>query len=609
MNSLKETDPQAYHHLASFLRRNPDAINQDPSLLSDRFGVPRSVVVEVLDSVKERVSRRSGDTMTLAKNPVSSMLLSVIEGAIVPAGRKVRKGWYSTTSSPSWFVGISTAISILVIFLLSQSFIASHELVKIEKNGISITTKDAAGLITVVATIILQFFCYYRHGMARYALYGALVNWLISSVLSIVTVWYSAGEKAQNDISTATMTLAIAFGLLLVAAIYAGIGVVFAVLGAFVALNKAEARKEQLSRQELLERMFEIEEKLRQGSSEEALEFGLASNPLIRKVSSHPMMSTLALGFGLGILHPLVLGTIHLISIRNPQNAGLEMTSSFVWIVLGISWFLGEAMVGFVNKRFAQSFAACMLFAAAYTIPLAIPYGGYGPARVSMMYPHLLGAMLLFIPALAYISCLGATVEEKATRNRGLRKNDPGALLSELLDIQYLLTPETQEVCVLVVDVARSADMKTAADPFVVEYSFREYQHLVADISDRYRGTVHSTAGDGAVVAFPSCAEGFGAAKRIQTEIDDFNRETNRLRAPFRLRIGLHRGQVQGDIGKVQFTEVIDIAAHVQSVAPVGGIAMTEAVATELGDEPAVQLRDKVDGQTVMLVLNPTLDQ
>jgi class 3 adenylate cyclase len=120
---------------------------------------------------------------------------------------------------------------------------------------------------------------------------------------------------------------------------------------------------------------------------------------------------------------------------------------------------------------------------------------------------------------------------------------------------------------------------------------------------------VHSTAGDGAVVAFPSCTEGFAAAKRIQTDIEDFNRETNRLGSPFRLRVGLHVGRVAGELEKVQFTEVIDIAAHVQTVAPVGGIAMTELVAEQLGGEPAVQLKDPVDGHTVMLVLNPTVDQ
>ena len=55
-------------------------------------------------------------------------------------------------------------------------------------------------------------------------------------------------------------------------------------------------------------------------------------------------------------------------------------------------------------------------------------------------------------------------------------------------------------------------------------------------------------------------------------------------------------------------TEVIDIAAHIQETAPVGGIAMSERVADSLEGEPLARMRDMIDGWPIVLALNPTGD-
>jgi class 3 adenylate cyclase len=158
----------------------------------------------------------------------------------------------------------------------------------------------------------------------------------------------------------------------------------------------------------------------------------------------------------------------------------------------------------------------------------------------------------------------------------------------------------------MVVDAARSAEMKSHADSLAIEYSFREYQEWIAQISGSLRGRVHSTAGDGAIVSFPSAPDAFLAARRLQTDLERFNREVNRLPSPFRLRIGLHVGEVAGDLGKVEFAEVIDVAAHVQGASPVGGIAATEEAVAGLAREEFVPLADQVDGHRVYLAMNPT---
>jgi len=47
------------------------------------------------------------------------------------------------------------------------------------------------------------------------------------------------------------------------------------------------------------------------------------------------------------------------------------------------------------------------------------------------------------------------------------------------------------------------------------------------------------------------------------------------------------------------YTEVIDIAAHVEAACPLGGIAVTEPVAQELGVGQFIDLAQNVDGYAV----------
>ena len=117
---------------------------------------------------------------------------------------------------------------------------------------------------------------------------------------------------------------------------------------------------------------------------------------------------------------------------------------------------------------------------------------------------------------------------------------------------------------------------------------------------------MHSTAGDGAVVAFATCEKAFAAAKRLQTDVVRFNREENILTLPFQLRIGLHHGAVSAQIDEVEFTEVIDIAAHVEGRATVGGIAVTNDVIDVLDPAQFIPMAEEVDGKQIYLARNPT---
>jgi class 3 adenylate cyclase len=237
-----------------------------------------------------------------------------------------------------------------------------------------------------------------------------------------------------------------------------------------------------------------------------------------------------------------------------------------------------------------------------------MPLPFFGPDYIE--YLKSSGAMLeglLNTLLLALLVGVGAHIDKRARVRQKLQEHDPAYVTAEIVEIQWRLSPTAAASCVVVVDVAGSTRMKAEADPLAVEYSFRAFHSFVAKITVKRGGTVLSTAGDGAVLTFNSCAEALYAAKEMQTKIGQFNSNTNRLAASFRVRIGVHTGQVSAHLQDVPFSELIDIAAHVEREAPVGGIAVTQRVVENLADERVAALKDQVDGQNVFVVLNPTL--
>ena len=104
------------------------------------------------------------------------------------------------------------------------------------------------------------------------------------------------------------------------------------------------------------------------------------------------------------------------------------------------------------------------------------------------------------------------------------------------------------------------------------------------------------------IAAFGNPEHSVTAAKQILGDLDRFNATGNRLAGKFRLRVALHLGQVYADLKKVQFSHVIDVAAHVEKVAPVNGIAFTEAILAKLDPMSLLEEGPQVDGMRVQLL-------
>jgi class 3 adenylate cyclase len=229
------------------------------------------------------------------------------------------------------------------------------------------------------------------------------------------------------------------------------------------------------------------------------------------------------------------------------------------------------------------------------------PAGAYGSIPVGLVYLAAVNDVIsdcVIILLVRFTAFFNRTL----ARYRSGSGSDEASVVAELLEIRHRLSSEPVQVYVMVVDAAGSTQMKRNADSLVVEYSFGRYQSWIARIVTESGGKVDLTTGDGAICAFSTAEQALTAARGIQGGVSDLNRDENRLEMPFRLRVALHAGAVVADLDKVQFTEVIDVAAHVEKLSPVGGIAITKPFLAALIQAPDLEAKGSVDGVDVFVV-------
>jgi len=152
-------------------------------------------------------------------------------------------------------------------------------------------------------------------------------------------------------------------------------------------------------------------------------------------------------------------------------------------------------------------------------------------------------------------------------------------------------TPALEErkvVSVLFCDLVGFTAASERADPEDVRARLRPYHRRVRSEIERYGGTVEKFVGDavmavfGAPVAHEDDAErAVRAGLRVLEEIEDLNSAHPNL--DLRVRIGINTGETLVDRGArpelgegIVAGDVVNTAARLQSVAPVGGVAVGE---------------------------------
>ncbi len=574
------------------VRENPSCLAEDPTILAERFGLPVEFVRGVIGAMRAPVEEQSFVEVAFA----------AVRSGASSLGRTLQSTIHELTGRPLVCLIGSTGVVAGVLFgllLLSRSF-------NISANFLG--TGAAAALIgaVMIAATMLHAACYYRHGMMRYSLIvTAIVFFGFVAAFSALT---AGGALSDLERSGTPVLPTILLASTLLTMLYFSFSAACSLLGGFARVRAQSLASAQVDRQAMLDRLFEVESRLSYLIAEGRTAPKLS---LIRRIRASRtfVFNAFAFGIAMGIVELLVLGTI-----RQVSNApGSTITAPFE-ILLGLGVVLFKTTcylgVGFLAGRPGRSISAITATWAGHLIPLMIPFGGYGWAYVSRelgianLFPALLAGLLMGV-----LSGYAAVIEDASAKQRRNNEEDPASLMAERIQLQWRLGIGQNATTVMVVDVARSTAMKAQADPLRVEWSFREYQQLVAVLSARHGGEVLSTAGDGAVVGFSSPAAATQASREIQSEIARFNSRRNRLDTAFRLRIGIHSGHTQSNLADAPFNELIDIAAHIEAVAPVGGIAVSGEVAKGLeGQVELAEMARPVDGQPVFVVLNPTLE-
>ncbi|MBX3096552.1 MAG: adenylate/guanylate cyclase domain-containing protein, partial [Fimbriimonadaceae bacterium] len=375
-----------------------------------------------------------------------------------------------------------------------------------------------------------------------------------------------------------------------------------AILAAFVDIRRQKYREKKMTRHDRIARLLDLRERremaqLTQEGQGKSFKQWLHENPF--------WVALIA-----GIVPSLIM--VFLTRKYDPDGTFVTQPSSTVADPDLARYFLAAALIGVIQQLTmaiagyaAKTWGRFLISLAMITmLNIAIVASPFNPTQKVMSDPNVLTGWVLgfLMNALAMLmGCLAVQVQSWAERNQLLHRNDPNVLAEEINALEQYINNQREVRCVMVVDVAGSTQMKANADPLVCEWTFREYQNCLARESIALGGSVVSTAGDGAVISFDSPEDCFRAAQRILASVQHFNETTNRLPMPFRLRIGMHQGVITGSVSEVQFTEIIDIAAHIEQITPIGEIGMSEALAGSLPEHWARPSNEVSDGRAVFL--------
>ncbi|MBS1719941.1 MAG: adenylate/guanylate cyclase domain-containing protein [Armatimonadetes bacterium] len=562
--------------LVTHLRRNPADVRRPVSELAKEFNLPESFVRTVIEGVSPR---------RIAA--VHRVNLWETFGAWFSRTKKgISTAWEALVRYPLAFFA-----AVLVLGVLIQCFVIPY----VAKGRVplpewlsfgsqsSVSAYTIATLITWGVVVVLKLACIARLGQVRFAAWSSFFTALaIGSAIALSDSTPSLPSAIFAFISAMFLTIP-----------YLGMAVLFAVVGGYTQIKGRKQYVTSLSRLELLTTYLNLSARLNYPRADWSAPaewkpfLWFRAKPLHWILIPSIITSLLIMGFAVTITM-LRTGPV----------------TSVIQAVLGISilavW-LGELLlVGLVATQI-RSVPRAWLFAlysavASWAVGL-IPLPDYGPHKafslaglIGMVFTTVLHGVIMTI------GVVGGQIQYDKRRRMLLEVNDPATLASEMLQVQMLLSQGSTMVTVLVIDAAKSSQMKASADPLVAEFSFRAYQAFIQRHCSVCAGRVHATAGDGAVVAFDSPAEAMAAAEAMLADLDRFNQEENRLKSPFLVRIGIHSGEVVADLDKVVFTEVIDIAAHIEGAAPVGGIAVSEPVTSQFPHRHFELIHPNVDG-------------
>src|SRR5437762_13077352 len=105
-------------------------------------------------------------------------------------------------------------------------------------------------------------------------------------------------------------------------------------------------------------------------------------------------------------------------------------------------------------------------------------------------------------------------------------------------------------------------------------------KNLVGPKISEHNGRIFKLTGDGMLIEFPSVVSAVACAVDIQSAMR--TRSGTELAAPIEFRIGVNLGDIIVEDGDI-FGDGVNVAARLESIAPIGGIAVSQAVRDHIG--------------------------
>ncbi len=395
------------------------------------------------------------------------------------------------------------------------------------------------------------------------------------------------------------LTEAISIGIFLGTLFFVA-GTVAATFMGFADMQRWESRRKRMGRHQRIGVLLDLKDRVSVAS--------LRGEPEQRaswtdKVGGNLFAWAFGLGFSFDMLFVIAVGLL----VRTGRtviaaNGDPSVIVIFIYSLSFLGIFGANLLIGFCSGRFPRMVAAAALMTFAGSSFMIWPgHPTHQLANFGMskgFFWQGVGISLL----ISSIGWLAAFVQRKTERIWKLQRGDASVLNEEIQRLENSLLRDQSRKCVVAVDVVGSTRMKSNADVLVSEWCFREYQQIVTQCVEDEGGQVVNTAGDGVVASFedPACA--LEAAAAVRDRLLVFNARGNRLSEPFQVRIGIDSAEVQGNLAEVQFSQLIDTAAHIEAMTPAGAIGVSQSFMALLPSERATQHGYSADGKPIFLM-------
>ena len=177
------------------------------------------------------------------------------------------------------------------------------------------------------------------------------------------------------------------------------------------------------------------------------------------------------------------------------------------------------------------------------------------------------------------------------------------ALLREYAEAKKVLFEDKKHLAFYSLGIVDAAKMKAGQDQLVVEHAFAEFKKYVDRIVEMNDGWKTSWTPEGATFAFRDTQASIKAAQEVLRGIDWFNDGVHALTRKFRVRSGVHCGDVNfpddKTIGEVS-DYIIDVAGHLQKLSAENTLWVSREVVEELDSSADFsRVEQDVDGHGV----------